>query len=228
MSSTERKRIQPARMAVLAATAVLAGCTWRPMGEGPNQASFGAAIDANIAIQTGRLNSRAQLVRLLADFRRNAPGTITFDFASASLDERARDALRRQALWLTSNPGTLVVVEGHGDAVGSDAVNDGIGLRRARRVARALGELGVDPSRVIAVETRGEREPVVPVDAKERRNRRTVTLLGGYAIAGGGPGFDGKRALLGYIEYVRDEAEGVQIDSSSGGGGSEGGVQLPE
>ncbi|MEO0681341.1 MAG: hypothetical protein AAF192_13115, partial [Pseudomonadota bacterium] len=92
-------------LALLTSVAVLAGCSWRPMGEAPSQALVGASVENNIAMQTGRVNSRAQVVRLLSDFRRNAPGTVTFDFSSARLDETARDTLRRQALWLTSNPG---------------------------------------------------------------------------------------------------------------------------
>ncbi|MEM6439391.1 MAG: OmpA family protein [Pseudomonadota bacterium] len=185
------------------------------MGEPPTPGSLGVSVVSNAAIMTGDLTSREQLLRMSADFRRSAPDQVRFDFASARIDEEAERDLQRQAAWLIRNPGVIVVLEGHADEPGSAAVNERLGLRRARAVADRLSTFGVNPNQLLALESLGERDPVVPVDARERRNRRVETIVAGFGAPFGGRGFDGKRALLGYIEYVGDQSEGAQAQGTN-------------
>jgi len=71
-----------------------------------------------------------------------------------------------------------VVVVGHTDAVGSDAVNDALGQRRADVVRAALIAKGVPADDVVAI-SRGKRAPAVPTPdgVAEPRNRRVEIVV---------------------------------------------------
>lgn len=71
-----------------------------------------------------------------------------------------------------------VLVIGHTDTAGSDALNDALSRQRAEVVRRALVERGV-PQKDIVVVGRGKREPVVATgdNVAEARNRRVVILV---------------------------------------------------
>ena len=71
-----------------------------------------------------------------------------------------------------------VEIAGHTDRVGSSAVNDRLALRRAELVRQAVQALGV-PSRLIRVDSFGERDPVVPTadGVDEPRNRRVEVTV---------------------------------------------------
>jgi len=71
-----------------------------------------------------------------------------------------------------------VLVVGHTDAVGTDQVNDALGLRRAETVRQALIALGVRASDVQAI-SRGKRAPAVPTadGVAEPRNRRVEIIV---------------------------------------------------
>lgn len=66
-----------------------------------------------------------------------------------------------------------VEIAGHTDRVGASGVNDRLALQRAELVRQRVLELGV-PSRLIRVDSFGERDPVVPTadGVDEPRNRR--------------------------------------------------------
>ena len=69
--------------------------------------------------------------------------------------------------------GTIDVI-GHTDSKGTDAYNMALGMRRAIAVRDKLIEFGLDPARVLSVESRGESEPIAPNDTEQGRfeNRR--------------------------------------------------------
>ena len=74
---------------------------------------------------------------------------------------------------IARHPAPEIVVIGHTDRVGTVAYNDGLSLRRARKVREDLMKFGI-PAERIEVAGRGEREPLVPTDDEvpEPRNRR--------------------------------------------------------
>ncbi len=74
---------------------------------------------------------------------------------------------------IAKRPVPDVVVIGHTDKVGSDAVNDPLSRQRAEVVRSALVARGIAVDKVVAV-GRGKREPVVPTaeGVAEARNRR--------------------------------------------------------
>lgn len=200
----------------LAAASIVAGCSGRPAGYFDNESAFGAANASNNITQAAYAYSDRRLVAFSDKFRAEADDTVNFAFDSAALDAEARRTLDGQAKWLLANPSVRMRVYGYTDAVGSAGYNDRLGLRRARAVVRYLSRKGVASNRLDAVESFGERELLVPTEERERRNRRAVTTVAGFAQGYVGDGLDGKRALLGYREYVEDKTESVSIEEVGG------------
>lgn len=104
---------------------------------------------------------------------------VNFDFGSAALSSEAKSILQVQADWMQRFPELRFTVYGHTDAVGSDAANHRLGLQRARAVRRYLVKRGVPPRSIIAVVSRGERQPLIVSEGREPANRRTVTEISG-------------------------------------------------
>ena len=117
------------------------------------------------------------------DLRRAAPSieiqSINFEFGSAEIPysqyrkvEQIADALKRL---ISRRPGTRILIEGHTDAVGSDASNLALSERRAASLKRVLvREFGI-PSRALETVGYGEAYLLVPTQYESWENRR-VTL----------------------------------------------------
>ena len=190
-------------IAVLATGMALTGCTlYGPAGEGRNSHLYGVATAQNINAQIAYGDPASRIRALNEAFRAAAQDTVTFDFNRTALDSSARAALDQQVKWLKANPAVRMTVVGHADKVGTDAYNDRLGLRRARAVVAYLARHGISSGRLDAVESRGESEPVVQTDERERRNRRTVTSVAGFERHYVGDGLDGRYAARVYQKYV--------------------------
>jgi len=192
-------------IAVLATGLVVAGCSsvYRPAGEHPNSHLYGVAVAQNINAQIAYGDPASRIRALNEAFRAAAPDTVTFAFDNSSLDSSARAALDRQAAWLREHGDVRMTVVGHADKVGPEGYNQRLGLRRARAVVGYLASKGVARGRLDAVESRGESEPVVDTQDRERRNRRTVTSVAGFERGYVGTGLDGRIAQRLYRRYVR-------------------------
>ena len=79
---------------------------------------------------------------------------------------------------IARHPVPDIVVIGHTDRSGNDAVNDALALRRAQSVRGALLRRGVPADSVVAF-GRGKREPLVPTPdgVPEPRNRRVEIVV---------------------------------------------------
>ncbi|MEM9319410.1 MAG: OmpA family protein [Pseudomonadota bacterium] len=148
-----------------------------PVGSYLDEGRFGNPTMNNILVMSGQ---RSYVESLMERFAQEVPSTINFAFDSAQLDEEARAILRRQATWIRQFPEVRFSVYGHTDAVGSNAYNYNLGLRRARTAVNYLVSLGIPRSSLEALVSRGEREPVVATQDRERANRRTVTTVSGF------------------------------------------------
>jgi outer membrane protein OmpA-like peptidoglycan-associated protein len=156
----------------------LAGCDeTRPLGAHIDEGGFGNPTMNNIMLHNGELSYAEALNRRFTDA---VPATITFAFNSAELDEQARAALRQQAAFIKHFPEVHFTVYGHTDLVGSQAYNHRLGLRRAHAAVDYIVAQGVERSRLRALVSLGETQPVVPTQMEERRNRRTVTEVSGF------------------------------------------------
>ncbi len=108
----------------------------------------------------------------------NIPNDISFDTGSAAIKPELRAVLDPFASSLRGDPSARVVIIGHTDNTGSDAVNNPLSLERARSVRDYIVTRGVTSSRVDTV-GRGEREPIASNanESGRAKNRRVEILL---------------------------------------------------
>ena len=110
----------------------------------------------------------------------NVPSEFSFDTDSATIKPGMRPVLDHfaQDLHMPLMSRMVVLVVGHTDSRGTDAVNDALSLARATSVGKYLESKGVAAGR-IAVEGRGERQPQVDStkDYALALNRRVEMFL---------------------------------------------------
>ncbi|RMH41506.1 MAG: OmpA family protein [Alphaproteobacteria bacterium] len=191
-------------------------------GSETDEGEFGKAVNHNLALMT---NERNAVISLARRFAEEVPTTVTFAFDSARLDENAKAVLRQQADWIRQFPEVRFRVYGHTDKVGSEAYNKALGLRRARAVVNYLVSQGVSRSRLEAVVSFGETQPLIVTEGRERRNRRTVTEVTGFVKRYRGQ-LDGKYAEVLYREYLKSASEPADMGAGSQtgmAGGAQGG-----
>ena len=139
--------------------------------------TFGNATMNNIMIQNGELS---YAVSMNERFAAEVDTTVNFEFNSAILDGPARETIKKQAHYIAQFPEVRFRVFGHTDLVGSEAANKALGMRRAQAVVSEMVRQGISRSRVEAVISEGETQPLVATQERERRNRRTVTEVSGF------------------------------------------------
>jgi outer membrane protein OmpA-like peptidoglycan-associated protein len=103
---------------------------------------------------------------------------VLFDTGAATLKPGADLALERVANFMSENPETRVIIEGHTDSRGSDSYNEELSRRRAQSVRDALASRGIQGNRVEAI-GRGEAFPVASNDnsAGQQQNRRVEIIF---------------------------------------------------
>jgi peptidoglycan-associated lipoprotein len=90
-------------------------------------------------------------------------------------DIKALDGVVR---WLKEHPGSVVVIEGHTDDLGTPSENMAIGEKRAASIMRYMVSRGLEPARVSIV-SYGSDQPVCAekTDACRAKNRRADLLV---------------------------------------------------
>ena len=220
--------------AILTATcaaALLAGCaqvnetfpSWgREAGAVVDRGNFGNATMNNVLIQSGQ---RDYTIALGQRFAEEVDTTINFAFNSSALDGEAQATLAQQATWINQFPEVRFKVYGHTDLVGSAAYNQRLGMARANAAVNYLVGQGVSRSRLQAVVSLGESQPVIPTPEEERQNRRTVTEVSGF-VDDHPMVLNGQYAQVIFREYVNSavpQSRVVLSTSGEGGGGGGGG-----
>lgn len=76
---------------------------------------------------------------------------VFFQFDSWSLTAEAKESLERDRTWLTNDPSSQLIIEGHADQRGTQAYNMVLGKRRAMAIRDFLSQLGVEPSRLTVI-----------------------------------------------------------------------------
>ncbi len=191
-------------IALIAGLSVLtvAGCERiRSAGEAGRQLDegrFGDPTMNNILVMTGQ---RGYYEQLAERFAQEVPSTINFAFNSAALDVASQNVLRAQAAWIGQFPEVRFSVYGHTDLVGSNSYNQGLGRRRAQAAVNFLVGQGIDRSRLEALVSFGETQPLVATPNPELRNRRTVTEVSGF-VQGHPMVLDGRYADIVYRTYA--------------------------
>ncbi|WP_299283538.1 OmpA family protein [uncultured Tateyamaria sp.] len=172
---------------------------YREAGAVVDTGQFGNATANNTLVLTGE---RQYTFDLANRFASEVITTVNFAFNSARLDAGAQDALRQQARWIRQFPEIRFRVYGHTDAVGSSGYNKQLGLARAHAVVGFLTTQGISRSRLEAVASFGETQPLIVTQGRERRNRRTVTEVSGF-VQSHPTVLDGKYAQIIYRDYVQ-------------------------
>lgn len=100
------------------------------------------------------------------------PSGILFDLGKDTLKPAAKDSLSKAAMTLKDSQ-TNIIIQGHTDSTGSDAINQPLSERRANRVREYLVSQGVPGSKMTAVGY-GSSRPAVANDTESNRalNRR--------------------------------------------------------
>lgn len=215
------KRIPNTQAAILiSAAALLAGCNagepvyssfGNEAGSILDYGSFGNATMNNTQIMSGE---KQYAYDLSTRFANEVLTTVNFAFNSAQLDAGARDTLREQAAWIRQFPEVRFRVYGHADAVGSAGYNKSLGLQRANAVVNFLASQGISRSRLEAVASFGEEQPLIVTEGRERRNRRTVTEVSGF-VSSHPNVMDGKYAMVVYREYVESATKTTTVTGLS-------------
>lgn len=114
----------------------------------------------------------------------NIPNDISFAVGRADIQPALRPILDQFAQGLGSQPNTEVVIVGHTDSTGTDAINNPLSVQRANSVRDYLAARGVD-SRRVRTEGHGSREPISSnsTDAGRAQNRRVEIFLAERAVA---------------------------------------------
>ncbi|MDX8351482.1 OmpA family protein [Cognatiyoonia sp. IB215182] len=214
-------------MTTAIAAAALAGCTssdptfsgfYNEAGAIVDSGDFGNSSMNNFLVQTGQQDYTINLARRFAS---DVNSTVNFAFNSTALDAEARATLMQQANWIRQFPEVRFKVFGHTDLVGSQAYNRNLGLRRAQAVVSFLASQGIERSRLEAVVSFGETQPLVVTEGRERRNRRTVTEVSGF-VERHPTLLNGKYAQVIFREYItsavpRTQTVDTEIQTGTGG-----------
>ena len=192
------------------------GQFWDEAGSITDNGDFGNATMTNSQVMK---NHDAYVLNLGKRFAAEVPSMVTFAFNSSQLDANARAILAEQANWIRQFPEVRFRVYGHTDLVGSAAYNKRLGMARAQAVVAYLASQGISRSRLEAVVSYGETQPLIPTDNRERQNRRTVTEVSGF-VKGRGQVLDGQYAAVIYREYIRSAQPVSTLDQANAPGGS--------
>ncbi len=213
--------MKPIISVALASSLALGACTssdpvytqfYREAGALVDTGQFGNATANNTLIMTGE---RQYTFDLANRFASEVVTTVNFAFNSSALDAGARDALREQAIWIRQFPEIRFRVYGHTDAVGSSGYNKQLGLARANAVVGYLVTQGISRSRLEAVASFGETQPLIVTQGRERRNRRTVTEVSGF-VQSHPTVLDGKYAQIVYRDYIASGVPPTQLSGITG------------
>ena len=145
------------------------------------QAQAEAAKNQTAAAQAQLANAQQQLADLQAKQTDRGVvvtlGDVLFDTGQATLKPGATMALNRLATFLSANPQTKVLIEGHTDSRGGDDYNIGLSERRARAVATELQSRGISADQVQTL-GRGKSYPVASNATPEgRQQNRRVEIV---------------------------------------------------
>jgi outer membrane protein OmpA-like peptidoglycan-associated protein len=177
--------------------------------------NFGEATMNNRLVQTGAQDYTINLARRFAS---EVNSTVNFEFNSTVLDADARATLMKQADWIRQFPEVRFKVYGHTDLVGSQSYNRSLGLRRAQAVVAFLSTQGINRSRLEAVSSFGETQPLVVTEGRERRNRRTVTEVTGF-VENDPMLLNGKYAQVIFREYIASAVSAPTFSAGTLGDG---------
>jgi outer membrane protein OmpA-like peptidoglycan-associated protein len=102
---------------------------------------------------------------------------IYFDFGSANLKAESQPAIDQLLDFLSKNPGSRLLIEGHTDNIGTEAANQRLSEQRANSVVDKLVSMKIAPNRLQAA-GQGSKKPVADnkTETGRSQNRRVSAV----------------------------------------------------
>ena len=112
------------------------------------------------------------------EIKLTAPENITFDINSYVIKTQFRNTLDSVATVLKTYPDSTIVVSGHTDTTGNDAINNPLSVNRASSVESYLESQGISSSRITS-RGFGSKQPIASnaTEAGRAQNRRVEIAI---------------------------------------------------
>ena len=112
------------------------------------------------------------------EIKLTAPENITFDINSYVIKPQFRNTLNSVATVLKTYPDSTIIVSGHTDTTGNDAINNPLSVNRASSVESYLESQGISNSRITS-RGYGSRQPIASnaTEAGRAQNRRVEIAI---------------------------------------------------
>ena len=112
------------------------------------------------------------------EIKLTAPENITFDTNSYVVKPQFRKTLDSVATVLNTYPDSTIVISGHTDTTGTDAINNPLSVNRASSVASYLESQGISTSRITS-RGYGSKQPIASnaTEAGRAQNRRVEIAI---------------------------------------------------
>lgn len=112
------------------------------------------------------------------EIKLTAPENITFDLNSYVVKPQFRGTLDSVATVLKTYPDSTIVVSGHTDTTGNDAINNPLSINRASSVESYLESQGISSSRITS-RGFGSKQPIASnaTEAGRAQNRRVEIAI---------------------------------------------------
>lgn len=145
---------------------------------GTTGALIGKKMDKQAAELESQLGKNAAVERIGEGIKVTFESGILFQTGKATLSESSKDALTKFSKTLSDYPDTNVMIYGHTDNTGSDAINQPLSENRAAAVKDFLVSKGVAAKR-ISTQGFGSKSPVATNDteAGRQQNRRVEVAI---------------------------------------------------
>ncbi len=130
------------------------------------------------AILQPRDNVADSLARLKAMMPKDLMIYFEFNNAKLKADPQSDRSLSEFKAWLDKYPGSMLLITGHSDLVGTTEYNYNLGMRRAVAVGKYAEKSGVATARILT-ESKGETMPAADYLTSEGRakNRRAELII---------------------------------------------------
>lgn len=112
------------------------------------------------------------------EIKLTAPENITFDLNSYVIKPQFKNTLDSVATVLKAYPDSTIVVSGHTDTTGNDAINNPLSVNRANSVETYLESQGISSSRITS-RGYGSKQPIASnaTEAGRAQNRRVEIAI---------------------------------------------------
>lgn len=124
--------------------------------------------DAELSALRAQMTERGAVVTL---------GNVLFVTGKSDLLPGAQSTVDRLARYLADNRGKTVLIEGHTDSTGTDAVNLRLSQARADSVRMALLAKGIEPARIAATGLGSSRPVASNATSEGRQQNRRVEIV---------------------------------------------------